>query len=302
MNKHNDIKEKKKRSKSIIVRFNDDEYHRIKQIAKENGLETAVYIRKAAFEFTEFKDKHKKNVINMSVSLCKRAYNADILEDIKNIEIFRSLSDEELLDILDKMLIKSFEKGDTILSQEESNEFIYIVLKGQVKIFIITEYGKEVILAIHKEGSSFGELSVFDGDTTSATIVAREKSIIALLGKDEFKSIIDSYKTVNANFLKMLCSIIRNATDKIEVLSQGNAAQRIKLLFTLLLKKHGKELDNCVNVQLRLTHQEIADMSALTRETVTKTLNKWLNDGEITIFNDHTICFHPEFLKDDLIL
>ena len=116
---------------------------------------------------------------------------------LKKTQLFESLSDEEMEQIINKMIVKQFKKNETILYEEETNEFMYVILLGKVKAVRTTEDGKEIILAIHKSGSFFGEMSMIDGKTTPASVIATEDALIAIISRKDFFSIVFLSKEEN---------------------------------------------------------------------------------------------------------
>ena len=90
---------------------------------------------------------------------------------IKKAEIFSSLNDAEMVQILNKLSVKQFTKGEMILYEEDTNQYMYVIMLGKVKVIKTTEEGKEIILAIHKSGSFFGEMSLIDGKTAPASVI-----------------------------------------------------------------------------------------------------------------------------------
>ena len=82
---------------------------------------------------------------------------------LKKIHLFSSLSDKEIEHLITKLIIKKFKKSETILYEEDTSEFMYIILLGKVKAVRMTEDGKEIILAVHQAGEFFGEMSLIDG-------------------------------------------------------------------------------------------------------------------------------------------
>jgi CRP/FNR family cyclic AMP-dependent transcriptional regulator len=100
---------------------------------------------------------------------------------------------------------------------------------------------------------------------------------------------------VLSNLLKIFCSRIRESIKKIQLLNFNNAAQRVKMLFLLLSETYGERTDKGIVLNIRLIHQDIADMAGLTRETVTRILDKWQRGGEIEILKNRRILLRPEF-------
>jgi len=216
---------------------------------------------------------------------------------IRNIDIFSPLTDEELTQIEQMFTIKKFKKNEIILYEEDTNEYMYAILSGRVKVFKTTVDGKEIILAVHATGEFFGEISLIDGKTEPATVMATEDSIIALISRKNFYTLMLKNEKITQNLLLIMCQRFRNAWKKIQVLNFNNAAQRIKILFMLLMEQHGKRVSDGIILDLKLTHQEIADMSGLSRETVTRVLDRWKGEGLIKIIRKKNIKLSPEFLK-----
>jgi len=219
---------------------------------------------------------------------------------IKRTQLFSSLTDNELDQLVNKMIVKQFTKNETILYEEDTNEYMYIILLGKVKVVRTTEDGKEIILAIHQSGSFFGEMSLIDGKTSPASVIATEDSLISIISKTDFFSIIFSQNKITKNLLEILCERLRKSWDTIQLLNFNNAAQRTKMLFLMLSDEYGEKAPEGVILNMKLTHQDISDMTGLTRETVTRVLDKLQKNNEITILKDKYIRLNNNFLQKDI--
>lgn len=219
---------------------------------------------------------------------------------LKQTEIFSQLNDAELEEIIDKIIVKQFRKNETILYEEDTNEVMYIILMGKVKVIKTTEDGKEIIMAMHKSGSFFGEMSLIDGKTTPASVISTEDSLIALISKNDFLSIVFNQNTVTKNMMEILCSRLRKSWDTIQLLNFNNASQRTKMLFLTLVDEYGEKSPEGITLNIKLTHQDISDMTGLTRETVTRVLDKLQKLKEITILKNKIIQLNPSFMRDDV--
>ncbi len=222
------------------------------------------------------------------------------IEFLRNIQLFSSLRDEELNQICSKVIVEEFKKNEIILYEEDTNDFMYIILLGKVKVVQTTEDGKEIILAIHKPDEIFGEISLIDGKTSPATVLATEDSLIAIISKKEFYSLLFKQGKVLENFLQILCLRLRESWKRIQILNFKNSSDRIKMLFLMLSYDSGKKTPEGIILNIKLTHQNIADMVGLTRETVTRVLDKWQKTGEITILKNKFIRLDSNFLLKEL--
>jgi CRP/FNR family cyclic AMP-dependent transcriptional regulator len=220
-------------------------------------------------------------------------------EHFKKIQLFYSLTDEELRQISNKLAVKRFRKNEIILQMEDTNEYMYMILNGQVKVIQTTEDGKEILLAIHHSGEFFGEMSLIDGKTSPAAVIATQDSTAAIISKKDFYSLIETQKKVFNNLLLILCSRYRESWEKIQMLNYKNASQRIKILFLMLSDKYGEKTPKGVTLNIKLTHQEISDMTGMTRETVTRVIDRWLKDGEISVLKNKFIHLTDDFISQE---
>lgn len=216
------------------------------------------------------------------------------IESLKQTPLFSSLTSEELQKIRKKVVIRNFSKNEIILHEENSNEFMYIILDGEAKVVQTTDEGKEIIITVHRSSDFFGELSLIDGKTAPAAVFATRNSVTAIISKRDFYSLLSQNKILK-NLLQILCSRLRESIKKIQLLNLSNAAQRIKMLFLLLADSYGERTPQGTILNIRLIHQNIADMTGLTRETVTRILDKWQRGGQIKVLPDRNILLLSEF-------
>ncbi len=219
---------------------------------------------------------------------------------LKKTQLFSTLTDKEMDQIINVMILKQFKKNETILYEEDTNEFMYIILLGKVKVVRTTEEGKEIILAMHKSGSFFGEMSLIDGKTMPASVIATEDSLIAIIARKDFFSIIFLQNKVTTNLLQILCSRLRRCWDTIQLLNFNNASQRTKMLFLMLIDEYGEKTPEGTVLKIKLTHQDISDMTGQTRETVTRVIDKLQKNKELIILKNKFICLTPTFMQEDV--
>lgn len=226
----------------------------------------------------------------------------EMLEALRNISLFSSLTEKELQQVSDKIKGRLFRKNEVILHEEDTNAYMYVILSGKVKVFQTTEDGKESILAIHNAGDFFGEMTLIDGRTMPATVAALEDTFTATISRDEFSQLLSAYKKVLDRLLIILCGRLRESWGKIKMLNYNNAADRMKMLFTVLSQEYGEKDSEGITLNIKLTHQDIANMTGITRETVTRVIDKWQKDKEISIIKNKKILLSNNFTKKDFSL
>lgn len=221
---------------------------------------------------------------------------------LKQAELFSDLTEEELLVVAERVTLREFNKGQVILFEEDTNKYMYSVLKGEVKVFYITEEGKESIVAFHGSGESFGEVSLIDQQTTPATVAAVEKSLVLIISRDDFFEIILHQPKAMNRLLLILTGRLRHSWSQIRLLHFKDAANRIKASMQVMAEERGEECRGGVLLKLRLTHQNIADMTGLTRETVTRVIDRWKKSGLVSLDENRYLLLHKLFFEENLDL
>jgi CRP/FNR family transcriptional regulator len=221
----------------------------------------------------------------------------DVIEKLKSVQLFSSLEDAELSKLSGNLNIRQFRKNEIILYEEDTSAFMYMILDGKAKVVQITEEGEETILAMHRTGDFFGEMSLLYCKTVPATVIATEDTLTAIISRNDFYSLIFKQNEMLLILLQILCSRICRSREMIQLLSLKNASQRIRMLFSLLSEEYGRKNAKGITLEIKLTHRDIASMTGTTRETVTRIMDKWQKDKEVAVLKNRLIRLRPDFLQ-----
>jgi CRP/FNR family transcriptional regulator len=216
---------------------------------------------------------------------------------LRGVPLFAGLTDEECSELRRKILFKSIRRNEVILLEEETASFMYIVFSGAVKAVKIGGDGRENILAIHEEGDFFGEMALLDGRTSPATVIALEAAEIGLIAKREFDKYIAEHPAVLRAIIALLCDRLREAWATLQILTSGQAEKRVRVTLGRIANRCGAGGRDGVLVRTRLTHQDIAHCASVSRETVSRLMEKFRRAGEIEIPGRRVILFKPSFFE-----
>ncbi len=216
---------------------------------------------------------------------------------IKGISLFAGLSDEELSELKRIFVKKRFSKEEIILLEEDTSNYMYFIYSGKVKAVQISEDGREQILAIHKKSESFGEMSLLDGKTSPATVIAIEDAEVGLISKTDFERYLLKNSKVLKQIISMLSSRLREAWLRLKVLSFADSEHRVRAVLKLLGEQNGiKDMRGTI-ISIKLTHKDIAAYASVSRETVTRFFDKLLKNKEIEILSDKHILLKTSFIE-----
>ena len=217
---------------------------------------------------------------------------------IGKIPFLSCLSEGELADVRRGVIEKHFKKNQVILYEEDTPNYLYFVYSGKVKVVQLSAEGQERILAIRKRGEFFGEMAMLDGMTAPATVVAMEETRVGFISAKSFQSHLLQNRKVLMEIISMLCSRLREAWLMLKVLSFAGAEQRIRVVLKNIGDQFGVKDQRGIIVNVRLRHKDIAELAATARETVTRSLRRFVQSEEIEILENKNILLKPAFFKE----
>ncbi len=201
-------------------------------------------------------------------------------EFLRSVPLFAELDDDELLAASKLFTERSYRRGQVVFVEEETGQFMYVVREGRVKVSRWLPSGKEVILAFHPAGDTFGEMSLIDGFSVPATVTAVVPSAILTMSGPRFHELLDNPR-FNRALLRALSARCRDAWQQMGLLGYDNAEARIRMALYRLCQTRGASTEAGVRIELRLTHRELANVAGLTRETTTRVLSQLQREGAL---------------------
>ncbi len=202
-------------------------------------------------------------------------------EYLRSVSIFSDLSDVELASISKKMTPYSYSKGEFIVMEEMEGQQCYFITHGSVKITRSSKEGREVILAILIGGEFFGEMSLLDGETRSANVLTLEETKVLALNRNDFMATLEEYPRVSIQLLKELTIRLRKSDLQIASLTLSDAEKRIGLCILRLAGEQGTIRQGHVKIKKFPFQHDIANMAGTSRETVSRTLVLFEQNGLI---------------------
>src|SRR6185295_7755989 len=101
----------------------------------------------------------------------------------------------------------------------EEGDFFFTILEGRIKVTIIGDDGREVILSVLGPGDFFGEMALLDNEPRSASAIAIEESELLSLHRNDFQSVLSDNRTITTALIKILTARLRSANHQISTLA-----------------------------------------------------------------------------------
>jgi CRP/FNR family cyclic AMP-dependent transcriptional regulator len=202
----------------------------------------------------------------------------DTADFLATVPLFRSLDATELAHFGQLVREKSYPKGSVILFEDDPGDALFVVRAGRVKVVLVAEDGREVILGILSVGEHFGELSLIDDQPRSAHVIAMEDSSLLVLRRDDFRKRVEANPSVAWSLLAELSRRLRRADGQIGSLALLDVPGRI----ARMLLDTADEAGGSPQIEKALTHQTIAHVIGASRETVSRAMREFQQAGWIS--------------------
>ncbi|HEY7412193.1 MAG TPA: Crp/Fnr family transcriptional regulator [Vicinamibacteria bacterium] len=202
-------------------------------------------------------------------------------ELLRAVPIFSELTDQDITSLARHAIRRRYPKDAVIFFENEEGDFFFMILEGRIKVTILGDDGREVILSMLGQGDFFGEMALLDNEPRSATAIAVEESELLSLHRNDFQAVLSDNRSIMGALIRILTARLRRANHQISTLALLDVYGRVARVIVDMAREEGKRLKDGRIAFRRATHQEIANRIGTTRETVTRMLKDLERQGLI---------------------
>lgn len=186
---------------------------------------------------------------------------------LQNLNLLGDLPAETLARLSERMSEHSFTRREVVMKKGERGQVLCFLIEGRLQGVDFTVDGREVGLYFVNPNDYFGELSVIDGQPRPEFVIAVARSRVATLPRDEARTLMFSTPSIAERVTTRLAQRLRVVSAQRTLVGLPNQAQR---LCAQLVQLSAKVMDGKTVIAHAPTHQEIAIMINVSRETVTR--------------------------------
>ncbi len=206
---------------------------------------------------------------------------AAIRTAIARAPLFAALPVEAIEDLGQRVIVRRVTAQETVVSQAEAGDSMFVIASGRVKVVIFGENGREVTLSLLRPGDAFGEMALFDGQSRSASCIALEPTSLLVLSRDDLLGHIARHPRTAMNLMGEMSARLRRADEAIAQLALCDVNERLVRQLVTLAEDEGREGPEGILVRRRPTQQELANMIGSCRETISRAFNQLAREGMI---------------------
>jgi CRP-like cAMP-binding protein len=211
------------------------------------------------------------------------ALKSDYTRDEAGINTFldEAKSLQELKNLSDSAKVKTYKKKELIYTEGNNANYLYLLQKGKIKAFRAHEYGKELIISLHKEGDFFGYTSLLDETPYNESAEALDDSIVVLIPKEDFYALLNNNHGVMKRFVKLLSNEIQEKEDQLLQMAYSSVKKRVAEALLKLQKQYQENAKDVFSISI--SREDLANIVGTATESLIRTLSDFKQENLIEI-------------------
>ena len=216
------------------------------------------------------------------VDIQRAARNPDKIWCMAEVDIFCDLDEAEMDALSAAAPMKTYPLGTLVYTPHQPLETLFILKKGRIRIFRVSPDGRALTTAIIEPGTIFGEMVIVGQRMHESFAEALDEVVVCVMTKADVRRLLLGDPRIAARISETLGRRLGELEQRLSDAVFKSVPERIAgALVTLAAARSGRPLGR--GVQIRLTHEQLAALAATSRETTTKILGEFADQGLITL-------------------
>jgi CRP-like cAMP-binding protein len=197
--------------------------------------------------------------------------------------LFSQFSPDELSRLVSFMRVERYPARRVLVRKGDAGTSMMVVLQGRVQICTRSEGGREFVVNIINPGEVFGEIALLDGSDRTADAITMDSCELMILERRDFVPFLHDHPDACMRLLEVLCKKLRWTTGVLEAALFLEGPSRLARVLVHLASLYGQETDEGIELRIRLSQQQLANMVGMSRESINKQLGQWRDEGIVAI-------------------
>ncbi|MCH5376803.1 MAG: Crp/Fnr family transcriptional regulator [Planctomycetes bacterium] len=219
---------------------------------------------------------------------------------LKRCGLFERLSNDQIQLIESRSRARKFPKGSVIYLPSDQSDSVMLVVSGRIKLYHLTPDGKQALLALVDPGELFGELAILEEGQREEFAECMESAEVVAIPRDVMHRLMESHVEVSLGVTRLIGLRQRRIERRLKSLLFRSNRERLVHLLVELLEKYGQPVPEGIQIGIRLSHQDLANIIGSTRETVTVLLGELGADNLISVKKRKVIVPNPGRLAESI--
>ncbi|WP_445683619.1 Crp/Fnr family transcriptional regulator [Solibacillus sp. FSL R7-0668] len=194
---------------------------------------------------------------------------------VSMVPIFNHLEVQQMAEILDITHSVSFKKREMLYQAGDQSDSLYIVNKGKVKNYRLTDSGKEQLVRILNPGDFTGEYALFNDSIHESYAEAISDTSVCMIKRSDLQTLLTKYPSISMNILKAFSNRLEESEKQTTLFATEKIETRIAIFLTQCLDDGSNE------VSLPMSKRDLASYLGTTPETLSRRLTQLETRGLI---------------------
>ena len=217
---------------------------------------------------------------------------------LREVDLFDGMSPSQLKEISRTLPMSTCHVGGLVTSPEDADERLYIVKRGRLRLYRLTPDGKQLTLDILDKGRVFGRMSWLGQEVSDVYAEAVEDALVCSFTPAELSRLVDRFPAVGLNIIRYLAERLAVSEREREVMAFRSVEQRLAARLLDLADRFGMPAHSGIEIDARLTQQELADMIGTSRETLAITVSSLRERGILEMRQQRVVINDLEALQN----
>jgi CRP/FNR family transcriptional regulator, cyclic AMP receptor protein len=204
------------------------------------------------------------------------------VELLSRVDLFDSLSEEEIRQLLDENSDVCLEEGETFYAPWEHDGELFVLKKGRIRIYR-TEGTREFTLEVVEAGTVFGEMAFTPHRLRESFARAMEPSVVLVMDHAGVERLIRQKPLVGLRMISLLSERLRYYETRMEDVSLKEVPARLASFILFLVESEGVQIPGEIRIPTSYTHEHLGTMIGANREAVTKAFGRLQDEGAVQL-------------------
>ncbi|HLO75556.1 MAG TPA: Crp/Fnr family transcriptional regulator [Magnetospirillum sp.] len=198
--------------------------------------------------------------------------------------MFEGVPPDQLEALAVRSTVVSLSAREMLFSKGDTGNLLYLVVRGMIRVGVVSADGREVTYALVGPGHLFGEIAVLDNGPRTADASAIEASELLAIERRHVLTLLAQNPECTLRLISVLCQRIRQADQLLEDIFFLSLPSRLAKQLLVLSDIIGQKAPPGAPVTIRMSQQAVADHMGISRESVNKVLSKWEQAGLVSLW------------------
>lgn len=220
----------------------------------------------------------------------------DKIWHLKQMKLLAHLDQAELARLGEHTHPRRYRRRELLFAPDDTGDAVYFIKEGRVRLYTVSEEGREITLAVLGPGDICGERALFDTTMRQVYAEAMDPAVICSIHREDFLDFVRRHPLVFQEVAGLLSERLGAAVQQLEQIAFKDVPGRLACLVLGLAQRTGQRVENGATIRHNLTHRELASLIGTTRETLTQTLSRLAADellkterGAVTVLDSATL-------------